>query len=175
MVSGLTVGRKGFEGVAETVARVGEQGRMTAQELTEAIDEDAQAYNGVMAAFALPKASEEQKTERTAAIQTALKRAAEVPLIVANACLQAAELALTVLDKGNPNASSDAAVAALLALAGLDGAVLNVATNLDSIKDDAYVATRKEEIARLSARGNELRGALWNAAQARIRSLPPGH
>lgn len=173
MVSGLTVGRKGFEEVSEPLARIGDQGRSLAEALTHAIDEDAEAYRDVMAAFALPKADEAQKAERTAAIQTAMKRAADVPLAVANACLQAAELAVSALEKGNPNASSDAAVALLIALTGLEGAVLNVATNLDSIKDGDYVATRKEEISRLFSRGTELRAEMWNVVHTRIRSLPP--
>jgi glutamate formiminotransferase len=175
MVSGLTVGRKGFEEVSEPLAQIGAQGRTIAETLTQAIDDDAQAYNGVMAAFGLPKAGEGQKAVRTAAIQAAMKRAADVPLTVANACLQAAEFALTVLEKGNPNASSDAAVALLLALAGSDGAILNVATNLDSIKDAAYVTPRKEEIARLTAHGDGLRTAMWDAVHARIHSLPSRH
>lgn len=171
MVGGLTVGRKGFEEVAETLEIMGEQGNLIAESLASAVDRDAAAYNEVMAAFGLPKATDDEKAARVQAIQAAMKLAAEVPFEVAEECLAAAELAAIALEKGNPNASSDAAVAMLLALTGLEGAALNVATNLDAIKDVEYVAAKQEELGRLFARSAELRLAMWDAVRGRIKSL----
>ena len=54
----------------------------------------------------------------------------------------------------------------------MEGAILNVATNLDSIKDDVFVAERREEITRLFKRGTELRAEMWQVARGKIRSLP---
>ena len=135
MVSGLTAEKRGLEAVAEEMKAIRDRGTEIGERLTPlnsaARDADARAYESVMAAFSLPKADEAQKSERTAAIQAAMKQAAEVPLAVTTECLAAAELATVALERGNPNASSDAAVALLLALSGLEGAALNVATNLD--------------------------------------------
>jgi len=172
MVGGLTVGRKGFEEVSETLEIMSEQGHQIAEKLAEAVDRDAAAYNEVMAAFALPKATDEEKAVRSQAIQAAMKLAAEVPFEVAEECLAAAELAAIAMEKGNPNASSDAAVAMLLALTGLEGASLNVATNLDAIKDVEYVTAKKQELQRLFARAGELRGSMWETVRTRIHSLP---
>lgn len=171
MVGGLTTGRAGFEEVAETIEIMVEQGHQIATVLTGAVDRDAAAYDQVTAAFKLPKATDEDKAARSAAIQAAMKHAADVPFEVAEECLAAAELAMIALEKGNPNATSDASVALLHALTGLEGAVLNVAINLDSIKDAAYVEEKTSEIKRLMARADELRAANWQIVRGRFQAL----
>jgi len=172
MVGGLTIGKKGFATVETEMSAIKARGTEIGERLTRAIDADARAYDAVMAAFSLPKADDAQKAERTAAIQAAMKQAAEVPLAVATECLAAAELAMVALEKGNPNASSDAAVALMLALTGLEGAALNVATNLDAIKDQSYIEAKKEALSHLFARAGELREGLWTTVHTRIHSLP---
>jgi formiminotetrahydrofolate cyclodeaminase len=172
MVGGLTAGKTGFEAVGEEMAEIEKRGTEIGERLTLAIDADARAYDAVMTAFSLPKADPAHKSERTAAIQLALKQAAEVPLAVATECLAAAELAAVALAKGNPNAGSDAAVALLLALSGLEGAALNVATNLDAIKDPGYVEAKMETLGHLLARAGELRSGMWATVHTRIHSLP---
>ncbi len=172
MVGGLTAGKKGLEEVSETMVTLQSQADEIAKTLTCAIDEDAAAYDGVMAAFGLPKADDDQKAQRSAAIQSAMKQAAEVPFGVAQRCLDAARLAAIALEQGNPNASSDAAVALLLAVCGLEGALLNVAINLDSIKDADYVTTKKEAMERLFTQARDLRDQMWSRAHERIGSLP---
>lgn len=172
MVGGLTVGRKGFEEVTETLDVMCEQGHAITETLTLAVDRDAEAYNGVMAAFGLPKTTDEEKGTRSEAIQAAMTVASEVPFEVAEECLATAELAAIALEKGNPNASSDAAVGLLLALTGLEGAVLNVATNLDALKDAAYASAKRQELERILQRGAELRAQMWETVRGRIKSLP---
>lgn len=172
MVGALTLGRKGFEEAHESLELLIEQGEQIAESLTVAVDRDAAAYEEVMAAYGLPKGDEAQKQERSVAIQAAMRHAAEVPLEAAEECLATAELAAIALARGNPNASSDAAVGMLCALTGLEGAILNVATNLDSIKDADYVAHQKQELERLLNRSVELRAGVWDAVRQRIASLP---
>ncbi|AGY60466.1 cyclodeaminase/cyclohydrolase family protein [Gloeobacter kilaueensis] len=140
--------------------------------LSQAIDEDALAYEQVVLAFARPRQTPTEKQERTAAIQAALQGAAATPLAVAHHCLEVAQLAWRVLQKGNPNASSDAAVALLFALSGLEAALLNVAINLDSIKDPDYVAQNRAQLEQLLHQGHLLRTELWTFLPQRIRSLP---
>ncbi|MBO9542405.1 cyclodeaminase/cyclohydrolase family protein [bacterium] len=171
MVGGLTTGRAGFEEVAETIEIMVEQGHQIATVLTAAVDRDAAAYDQVTAAFKLPKATDEEKAARSAAIQAAMTHAADVPFEVAEECLAAAELAMIALEKGNPNATSDASVALLQALTGLEGAVLNVAINLDSIKDATYVTEKKAELKRLMTRADELRAANWQIVRGRFQAL----
>lgn len=171
MVGGLTTGRTGFEEVAETIEIMVEQGHQIAGVLASAVDRDAAAYDQVTAAFKLGKATDEEKAVRSKAIQAAMTHAADVPFEVAEECLAAAELAIIALEKGNPNATSDAAVALLHALTGLEGAVLNVAINLDSIKDATYVEEKTHEIKRLLARSAELRATGWQIVRDRFKTL----
>ena len=113
------------------------------------MDRDSDAYNDVVAAFRLPKNSDDEKAARSISIQEALRSATEVPLEVMHACVEGMRAAETVAEFGNPNAASDVQVGLELLGAGLRGAGLNVAINLTSLKDQAYVAAMKKEMQRL--------------------------
>jgi formiminotetrahydrofolate cyclodeaminase len=128
------------------------------------VDKDAEAFNGVMAAYKLPKATETEKTARRQAIQSATKAAADLPLAAAESCLRVLALAADLIEIGNPNAASDGAVAGALAYAGLWGAVYNVRINIAALRDEAFVLSKRKEIARLLASGEELLGRLRKRA-----------
>ena len=98
------------------------------QSLTEAIDADTAAYESVVAAYRMPKASVDEQQERKRAIQRALGQAA------------------VVAAHGNRAAASDVGVAAALLRAGAAGARLNVETNLDGIGDGGYRETARAEV-----------------------------
>ncbi len=171
MVGTLTQGKQmpsgdEFDGMEILI----EQGHQIAQTLSEAVDRDSAAFDAVMAAFKLPKDTDEAKAARSVAIQAATKHAAEVPLEVARECLAAAELAFVALDQGNPNCASDAGVAGILAVAGLEGAILNVAINLGSIKDSEWVAAKRTECEQLLERRREIRSSL----EVRLKVAIPG-
>jgi len=117
--------------------------------LAALMDRDSEAYDAVVAAFRLAKASESEKIERTARIQEALRTATEAPLDVMHACLDAIHLAETVAGLGNASAASDVEVGLELLGAGLRGACVNVEINLTSLKDEAYVTATKKETQRL--------------------------
>jgi len=171
MVAGLSQARASEE-TAEALELLSEQGDQLMETLSGAIDRDARAYDAVVAAMRLPRATEDEKAARAAAIQGALKGAADVPLEVAEESLATAEMALLALEKGVPHAASDAGVAMALALAGVEGAILNVAINLDGLSDAGVVAPMKQELARIEARANELRRQARALLEARIASLP---
>ena len=167
MVGQLTL-KPAFEAVHQTAENLREEGSDLAAEQLEAVKADSAAFDKVMAAFGLPKETDEQKAARRVAIQDATKTAAQVPLEVAENALAGAELALAALEHGNPNAASDAAVGALLSLTGLEGALLNVAINLGSIKDEDWVAERRLAAAGLLARAGEIRAELWERLGEKI-------
>jgi formiminotetrahydrofolate cyclodeaminase len=100
--------------------------------LRRLVDEDSAAYDAVVAAYRLPKASDEEKAERKRAVDVAMAAATEVPLRTAEACLVVLGAAAAAATDGNPNALSDARTAAALAWAGLKGAAENVRINLGS-------------------------------------------
>ncbi len=98
-----------------------------------------------MDAFALPKESDELKILRTAAIQEAMKYAAQVPLKLMELCSEGIGLAGTLIEKGNLNSLSDAGVAVLMFKAACESAALNVAVNLSAIHDAAFVEQTRQE------------------------------
>ena len=106
--------------------------------LSEAIDADADAYDRVVAAYKMPKASAAEQSARKAAIQQALRAATDVPLGVMTLSARAVEQANTVARHGYQPAHSDVGVAIGLLTAGTAGARLNVAVNLETVSDAAY-------------------------------------
>ncbi len=139
MVSNLTVGKKGYEAVQDTVKELAEQGQALKDELLRSIDLDTLAFNRVMECFRMPKKTDEQKQERADAIENATQEATRIPFGVLQNCLAALKLAKEVALNGNKNSLSDAGVAALTAQAGAEGAYYNVLINLPDIQDQPFV------------------------------------
>ena len=137
MVVGLTVGKKKYAAVEDEMKALSLRASGLRRQLTALVQRDADAYEKVRAAYAMPQEPETAATARAAAIRDALIFAAEVPLETARAAVQVAEVAATVAEHGNTNAVSDAAVAALMAEAACKGAVLNVRINISTLGDDA--------------------------------------
>ncbi len=146
MVCRLTIGRKNYESVSPELEGILTRVEARRRLLLELMDADAAAYADVIATYKLPKESEPEKAARTAAIQDALKRAAEIPFQIAGACADVLDMVLPVAAKGNKNAASDAGSAALLCEAGLRGAILNVEINLGLIKDETYVQEMRKRL-----------------------------
>jgi len=121
-------------------------------QLAMLIDRDSEAYDQVMAAYKLPKTTDEEKAARSAEIQRALQSAIAPPLGVMRACAAAVDDAIVIADFGNPSAASDVKVALELLAAALRGGRLNVEINLETVKDAAYVGNVREEAAALERR-----------------------
>lgn len=115
------------------------------------IDKDSDAYDMVVAAYRMPKGTDDEKAARSARIQDAMRAAIETPMDVMRACNEALEQAAAIARLGNRNAASDVNVALELLQAGLRGARENVEINLGSVKDQEYVARVKSESERLLA------------------------
>jgi len=145
MVANLTVGKKGYDAVEDEMKELAGKAAQLRNKLTAAIDQDADAYTEVMAAYKLPKATEEEKALRKQKIQDAIKHAALVPLEVARDALAVIDLAGRAIRKGNKNAASDGAVAAMNARTAALAAISNVKINLSSIKDHAFVEKLAQE------------------------------
>lgn len=129
MVANLTLGKKKYQQVEQDMQSALVLASELRGRLSQLSEEDARAYEDVMHAYKLPKTTPEDDVARAQAVGRALHRAAEVPLKTAQAALQVLEAAHAVADKGNPNALTDAGVAALLAEAALKAALYNVRVN----------------------------------------------
>lgn len=156
MVGRLTVGKRRYADVQEEATGAVVQAEKLRATLTTAMDEDSAAFSAVMAAYKLPKATEEEQRARDAAIQEATAHATEVPLATARASLEALELALLVASKGNVNAASDAATAAWMAMASIQSAALNVRVNAAGIQDEARKEAWLAELNDIDARAHTL-------------------
>ncbi len=132
MVAGLARGKRGYEGVESELEQIEIRGEVIQARLEALINEDARAYEAVIAAMRMPKSSEKEKAARVNAMQAAYRKATEVPLETMEHCVEALELAEASVKKGNRSATTDAAVAILLAEAAIRGASLNCAVNLAS-------------------------------------------
>lgn len=136
MVGNLTVGKKKYEDVEEEIKRILSSSEKLRYELSQLIEEDVKVFNNFMSTYKMPKETEDEKKVRAEKIQESLIEAAKVPLKVAHKCLDILSLSKEVAEKGNINVVSDAGVAALLAEAALESAILNVKINLKMIKDE---------------------------------------
>ena len=146
MVANLTIGKKGYEAVAEEMNDIVTETNELREKLTAAIDRDAEAYSRVMAAFKLPKATDQEKEFRKQEIQRAFKHAALVPMGVADQAVKVIDLAGRAIAGGNKNAVTDGVVAAMNARTAALAALYNVKINLGSIEDDEFVKKLAREI-----------------------------
>jgi formiminotetrahydrofolate cyclodeaminase len=150
MVCNLTIGKKKYADVQEELQAIlaeSEEVRMT---FTGLVEKDTEAFNAVMAAFGMPKNTDEEQKKRAAAIQQATTSATLVPLEVMSLCEQAASLAKGVGEKGSKNSASDAGVAAVMLEAACAGAELNVRINLASLKDESFVRQTADKARQVS-------------------------
>lgn len=164
MVCRLTIGNDKYAQVQSELETILVETDELSGALARCVDEDTEAFNKVMAAYKLPKATDEEKQTRSEAIQLAMANATELPLEVASSCLKVLSIAVRVLTIGNSNAASDAAVAGLMAHAGLHGALYNVKINLGSIKDQQFPKQIRAQMEFIVAEDQRLHDELVLAA-----------
>ena len=160
MVCNLTIGREKYANVDADFQKIRSKMMEHLQKLTRLIDDDTLAFNEVMLAMKLPKDTEEQKKKRSDAIQIGYKKAITVPLDTARVSLDALGLIEFIVSKGNQNAITDGATGALALQLAITGALLNVKTNLASIKDQSYVENIKKDILHIEKQSHELMGTI---------------
>jgi formiminotetrahydrofolate cyclodeaminase len=170
MVGRLTVGKAGFEDVQERMGALIGTADAAQGELLTLADRDAHAFDSVMAAFKLPKASEEERAARSAAIQAGYLAAASVPQDVARRCVDLMELAEDATAMGNPQAASDGLSAAASLYAGCLCAMANVEINVASLKDAGTREAMLDEMATLKGRADQLLRESQTAFQLRLSS-----
>lgn len=151
MVANLSSHKRGWDARWEEFSGWAEVGQQLKDELVRLVDEDTLAFNRVMAALALPKGTDGEKTARAAALEAANRGALEVPWLVMQTAGKAFPLLRAMAEHGNPASASDAGVGALCTRTAIRGAWLNVRTNASGIKNQAAIATILAEGARLES------------------------
>jgi glutamate formiminotransferase/formiminotetrahydrofolate cyclodeaminase len=168
MVANLTHGRKGLSQHDDEMDRVARRGQELKARFLRLVDEDTNAFSGVMAAMKLPKGTEGEKAERLAAMEAANQHATRVPFQVVEACLDALGLAEIVVERGNPNSLSDAGVAALCLGTACDGASFNVRINLSGIADRDWAAEMDARTGELQKQFHGRRSLLLRQVEDRL-------
>lgn len=164
MVARLTLGKKKYTEVEPQINEILTFAERLRRELTEAVDEDSAAFEGILAAFKLPKETDEQAAARVSAIEQATLVAIRVPLKTADCAVKVLSLAERCASLGNLNAISDAATAGALAQAALTGAGYNVRININSLADkhsaDPFLAQLEAMEAKASRLEMDIRKSL---------------
>ncbi len=172
MVGNLTFDKKTYDELSKEIKDKLENNFNLLEEkmliLNDIIDEDSKAFDGVMEAFKMPKDTEEEKKARSNKIQEGYKKALEVPLRCSEECFKVLELQEVFAFYGNKNAITDVGVGALLAYAGMEGALLNVKINLLSIKDEKYKKEIEERINVLLEEGHNLKEEIMKTVYIRL-------
>lgn len=139
MVANLSSHKAGWDDQWEIFSDWAAKGQAYKEALVKLVDADTRAFNKIMDAFGLPKATEEEKTARSAAIQEATKYAIEIPFKVMETAAASMEVVKAMAENGNPNSVSDAGVGALCVRGAVMGAFMNVRINAAGYKDKIYV------------------------------------
>ena len=135
MVANLSSHKAGWDERWEEFSDYAERGQELVSRLLALVDEDTEAFNRIMAVFAMPKTTAEEKAARSAALQSATLYATEVPLKTMKAAYECFDIVKAMAETGNPNSVSDAGVGALAARSAVLGAELNVKINAAGLKD----------------------------------------
>ena len=155
MVANLSSHKPGWDDRWKEFSEWADKGQAIAKELLHLVDEDTEAFNRIMAAFGMPKKTDEDKAARSAAIQDATLYAAQVPLRTMKESMKVFEICRAMVMEGNPNSVSDAGVGVLAARAAVLGAGMNVKINAGSLKDrsvaDALIAEANQLIKKANA------------------------
>ena len=162
MVANLSVGREKYSEFQDLISDTLKKAENLSSELTDCIKKDMTAFDGVMAAFKMPKNTDEGKKARSAAIQDAYKTATSAPVETAEKSLEVMKLAEKLLFKSNSTAACDLSAAALEARAGIMIALENVNVNLAAIKDSEYVNKMRSWVENIDSESKKLLDIICN-------------
>ena len=163
MVCGLTVGKKKYADYQELAESAQKKALDLKARFVDVMDRDTEAFNVVSAAFGMPKATDEEKAARSAAVQEGLKGCTKPPFEMMELAVETLELTASILGKSNDSAASDLGVSALSLRAAIQGAWLNVLINIGSLKDTALAEDYRKKGEALLAQALPLADQIYDA------------
>jgi formiminotetrahydrofolate cyclodeaminase len=168
MVCNVSIGKKACEAAEPELLAVRAESERLRVRLTAMVADDIAAFDALLAAYKLPKTSEDDKARRAAAIQTSLTRATAVPLDCARACAEVIALAQRAAEHGYQGVISDAGVGVLSAHAALRRAALNVYINAPALRDRAAAERYLTDIEALVASATAAHEAVYAIVRGRL-------
>ncbi len=168
MVANLSAGKRGWDAKLGYFSECATKAQRLKDELLFLVDEDTAAFNKVMAAFALPKDSAEEKAARSAAIQKANQYAAEIPLRVMETASEAYPILAQMAEEGNPASISDVGVGLLALRAAIEGAAMNVRINLAGLKDEKARSVLQDKVAKIRTESDSSFKAVEQAVERKL-------
>ncbi len=168
MVANLSSHKAGWDDRWQEFSDQAVKAQRIKDELLALVDEDTDSFNRVMAAFGLPKNTQEEKAARSTAIQEATKYATEVPFRTMRRTFDAFEVIRYVAEHGNPNSVTDAGVGALCARSAVMGAFLNVKINAAGLKDQAFVDEILQQGSEIERRAIDAEAEIMQIVNAKI-------
>ena len=169
MVANLSSHKAGWDARWEFFSEWADKGQAMMSRLLWLVDEDTEAFNKIMAVFAMPKSTDEEKAARAAAMQEATLYATQVPLETIKATMETFPLIRAMAEEGNPNSVSDAGVGALAARAAVLGACLNVKINAGGLKDREIADKLVGEANALAAEACKLEAEILEIVNSKIK------
>jgi glutamate formiminotransferase/formiminotetrahydrofolate cyclodeaminase len=169
MVANLSASKRGWETRTAEFSSWAEKGQLLKDRLLALVDEDTRAFNAIMAAFGLPKDTDEQKSARKTAIQEASQYATEVPFRTLQVAVESISLIQAMIEKGNPNSLSDAGVGAACLLTAMQGAWMNVLINAQGLEDKAWATDITQRAEQLIQEGRSACNAMMAEVEKRLR------
>jgi glutamate formiminotransferase/formiminotetrahydrofolate cyclodeaminase len=149
MVANLSAHKRGWDDRWEEFSAHAEKGLTLQDKLMQLVDRDTAAFDAIMAAYGMPKATEAQQSQRHQAIQDATRNAIDIPMQVAQLAHEGLAMAADMANDGNPNSVTDAGVGAMCLRTAVLGAVLNARINCGDLEDANYVAQIESQCAKL--------------------------
>ena len=168
MVANLSSHKTGWDARWKEFSDWAEKGQHIKSQLLKLVDEDTKAFNKIMDAFGLPKATDEEKRSRKQAIQDATKYAIDVPFKVMQLSYYSFEVIKAMAEIGNPNSASDAGVGALCARTAVYGAYLNVRINASGLDDKAFAEEKIKAGKELLDRSIQLEKEILSIVEGKI-------
>lgn len=168
MVLALTVNKKKYEAVKEELFPFVSRIKVFRSELFSLVKEDSEAYSSFSKARKMKKDTEEEKKKRQEAMDSAMMKSILVPADTMKKTLELLSVFPILVEKGNPNAVSDVGVACHLAIAAIEGAILNVRINLGMLKDEKVKEEFLKQIEETKNKASQLQKNILSQVEAKL-------
>jgi methenyltetrahydrofolate cyclohydrolase len=168
MVCNVTIGKKGYEGVEAEMRAILQESERVRRRLSAMVAEDIAAFDSIMAAYKMPKITDDDKAMRGAAIQAGLRRATDTPLECARVCAEVIALSRRASEQGYLNVISDGGVGVLAGFTALRSAALNVYINAPALKDRVFADASTAELEKLLAHGAAESEAVYQIVRGKL-------